>query len=275
MNQHPQTIPDLILFNQLAEHYVRLEGRLRNIAADMESLDQLIRAHYKTGAVNHTTRPGDSRSDIDLIDLGCGTGEQAAVLNHMGYAVHGIDISPRMIALAGQRFGRHPRLSFQLGDFRSYQQARGFAAGYSLFGCLNYLHQDTDLAAVFQNATALLKRSGILILEVWHRRPYSGLGYTYQAPAVVLESSGESIRRRRRVERSVRNGRDFIQIHYEYETRTGHLREMHTFRLFDCEEITRPAQAAGFTLLDVRGSLGESGFDRKRSGGMVLVLRAP
>src|SRR5215475_3395300 len=55
-----------------------------------------------------------------VLDLGCGTGRHALELARLGFAVHGIDASPRMIAHARGR--GPPELSAELrcetGDVR-------------------------------------------------------------------------------------------------------------------------------------------------------------
>lgn len=48
-----------------------------------------------------------------VADIGCGAGRMTAHLNDLGVPVHGIDISPNMIEVAGRA---HPGLRFEVGS---------------------------------------------------------------------------------------------------------------------------------------------------------------
>ncbi len=61
--------------------------------------------------------PGDLRG-ARVLDAGCGTGLMAAELAARGARVHGVDISPQLIAIADQRIAEdlRARVTFQAGD---------------------------------------------------------------------------------------------------------------------------------------------------------------
>lgn len=69
-----------------------------------------------------------------LLDLGCGTGSTAGYFFQRGMRVEGVDLSPRMIAVAKLRF---PAIVFRRGDIRKLRSPSGQLgavwAGYSLF----------------------------------------------------------------------------------------------------------------------------------------------
>src|SRR5262249_33067481 len=48
-----------------------------------------------------------------IVDLGCGSGAFTQLLLDVGFGVEGIDLSPRLIALARRL---HPRIAFREGD---------------------------------------------------------------------------------------------------------------------------------------------------------------
>lgn len=59
-------------------------------------------------------------SHASILDLGCGTGSVSVLLAQMGHAVTGIDLSPRMIAMAAEKARRHAvQIELQVGDAAS------------------------------------------------------------------------------------------------------------------------------------------------------------
>ena len=65
-----------------------------------------------------------------VADLGCGPGHVAAHLAALGVETLGIDLSPRMIEVAGQR---HPGLRFEVGDLLSLALPDASRAGAIAF----------------------------------------------------------------------------------------------------------------------------------------------
>lgn len=86
------------------------------------------------------------RPGARLLDLGCGTGEDAVFLASAGYSVVGIDSSPRMIEAARAKAERaglaSAALRFEVA--RAEDAAGRFDGAYSNFGALNCC----DLGAV-------------------------------------------------------------------------------------------------------------------------------
>jgi SAM-dependent methyltransferase len=75
-----------------------------------------------------------------LLDLGCGTGEDALFLASRGYSVTGVDVAPGMIACAREKAARHQRAEarFESGSFEQLERfGSGFDGAYSNFGALN------------------------------------------------------------------------------------------------------------------------------------------
>ena len=102
--------------------------------------------------LNRVFVPGDR-----LLDLGCGTGEDAAALARAGFRVHGVDISPRMIELAEERTqaeGLDDRVSFEALPVEEIDQlpVQGFDGAFSNFSAINCVK---DLRPV---ASALAER---------------------------------------------------------------------------------------------------------------------
>jgi SAM-dependent methyltransferase len=112
-----------------------------------------------------------------VLDLGCGTGEDALHLASLGVEVHGIDVSPAMIARARQkasalRGGVAPSVSFEVRAAEDLGSlAGGFDGAYSNFGALNC----TALPVVGPALQSRLRPGAPVAFCVIGARPLPGL----------------------------------------------------------------------------------------------------
>ena len=58
------------------------------------------------------------KTKCTILDIGCGTGKHADLLEKKNYEVHGIDISETMLEKAIANYGK--RISFTCGDIRNF-----------------------------------------------------------------------------------------------------------------------------------------------------------
>lgn len=99
-----------------------------------------------------------------LLDAGCGSGRYAAELARRGYIVHGVDLSPELVAVATQRIGERGILSFAVGDILTLPTARYDAI--LCRGVLNDLLDDDEREGAFAGFARALRPAGVLILDV-------------------------------------------------------------------------------------------------------------
>lgn len=100
-----------------------------------------------------------------VLDAGCGTGRYASELARRGYVVHGIDLSPELIAKASRSIAATPNLlSFAVGDISSPPAARYDAI--LCRGVLNDVLEDDERDRVLGGFARALRPSGVLILDV-------------------------------------------------------------------------------------------------------------
>ncbi|MDD2807706.1 MAG: class I SAM-dependent methyltransferase [Patescibacteria group bacterium] len=96
-----------------------------------------------------------------ILDLGVGSGWTSILLAKIGYQVVGVDVSPKMIALANQRANQEgAKVNFAVGDIHNWQSSSQFDAVV----CYDVLHHCYDVAAVLTKAANHLKSGGRLIL---------------------------------------------------------------------------------------------------------------
>lgn len=108
-----------------------------------------------------------------ILELGCGTGAHAEHLAHMGYTVHGVDMSQAMLARAEARKAALPpdvaaRLSFGFGDVRTVRTGETYDAAISLFHVMSYQTTNDDLKATFATAAVHLQVGGLFLFDFWY-----------------------------------------------------------------------------------------------------------
>lgn len=101
-----------------------------------------------------------------ILDVPCGQGRHAHLLAEAGYDVHGVDLSPDLLALAVQR-GTGPGLKYVRGDMRRLSAAWSsrFDAVINLFTSFGFFLDPADDARVIGEFARVLKPGGLL---VWH-----------------------------------------------------------------------------------------------------------
>lgn len=99
----------------ISETSLQLRQRMREFYETSESYKSLLDAHdevYLRHYVELVTR--FARSDSKILDLGCGNGISARVLNQTGFDVVGTDISPLFLEEA--RNWENPKLRYEVCD---------------------------------------------------------------------------------------------------------------------------------------------------------------
>lgn len=139
-----------------------------------------------------------------VLDAGCGPGWETRRFVKAGFRVTGIDLSPKLIALAK----RHaPRGRFIVGDMRSLPFTAGTFDGICAKASLLHLLR-RDVSRVLESFHRVLSRGGLLLVAVKEGRGSEvavdrAYGYRYERPFTyfgyrelvrMLEQSGFRIR---------------------------------------------------------------------------------
>jgi SAM-dependent methyltransferase len=96
----------------------------------------------------------------EVADLGCGPGRITAHLHTLGLDVHGVDLSPGMVAVARRE---HPGLRFDVGSMTALDLPAGRLAGALAWYSL--IHTPTEkLPALLAELSRVLRPGGQLVL---------------------------------------------------------------------------------------------------------------
>jgi SAM-dependent methyltransferase len=108
--------------------------------------------------------------DGAALELAIGTGRIAVPLARRGVPVHGIDLSPDMVAKLREKPGSES-IGVTIGDFATTRVDRTFALVYLVFNTIGNLTTQEAQVACFENVAAHLEPGGCFVIEL---RIYGG-----------------------------------------------------------------------------------------------------
>lgn len=133
-------------YDQVAEEYARrIYDELQHKPLDRQLLDRLVKRVGKLGPI---------------CDLGCGPGHVAAYLHSQGAEVLGVDLSPRMVAVARRL---NPTIKFQQGDMLELPFADEAWGGIAVFYSIIHIAREAVVNALLE-CKRLLKPGGVLLV---------------------------------------------------------------------------------------------------------------
>ena len=103
----------------------------------------------------------------DILELACGTGVMACILDDRGYRMTGMDRSESMIAVARQKAldGRRS-IAFQTGDMVDLPVSGSYDAVLCLYDSINYIMEEADIAAMMNGLHGVLNTGGLFVFDV-------------------------------------------------------------------------------------------------------------
>jgi SAM-dependent methyltransferase len=152
-----------------------------------------------------------------ILELGCGSGSHALCLCEMGYTLHGIDKSKKMLSLAKAKTSKLPvpalsRLSWRQADICHVQLNQQYDAVLSLFHVMNYQIGDEDIANLFKTVDGHLKSGGIFIFDCWN-----GPAVLHQPPEIrVKHAENDALLVTRICEPKLYPDRKIVDVHYTF-----------------------------------------------------------
>jgi SAM-dependent methyltransferase len=136
------------------------------------------------------------------LEFGIGTGRIALPLSRRNVRVHGIELSPAMVAqLRTQPGGQH--ITVTIGDFATTTVGGPFALVYLLRNTITNLTTQDEQVHAFGNAAAHLRPGGCFVIELHPRATTSPAGPDHARLHSHTRASGLRGVRRRRPDRRI------------------------------------------------------------------------
>ena len=107
----------------------------------------------------------DLAGDGAALELAIGTGRVALPLSRRGVRVHGIDLSPAMVAELQAKPGADG-IGVTIGDFATARVGGTFSLAYLVFNTIMNLTTQDEQVQCFRNVAAHLERGGCFVIEV-------------------------------------------------------------------------------------------------------------
>jgi SAM-dependent methyltransferase len=177
--------------------------------------------------------------DGAALELGIGTGRIAVPLRQRGVPVHGIDLSPAMVARLRAKPGAAD-IGVTIGDFATARAPGTFQVAYLVYNTIQNLTTQDEQVACFRNAAAHLAPGGCFVIE-------TGVPQLQRLPP------GETVRAFTvRPDRLGFDEYDVLNqglVSHHYRVTDGHLSVMSVpFRYVWPAELDLMARLAGMTL---------------------------
>jgi len=211
-----------------------------------------------------------------VLDLGCGTGGHALILQERGFRVTAVDRSRAMLERAKRKAGGgEPR--FLLGDIVELRLEARFDAVIAMFAVIGYQTEAEALSHALSSVYDHLKPGGLFIFDGWY------------GPAVLHQSPGERIKETgdpkgewsiRLAKPSLDALRQIVSIRYRVLTGRGKqilqtFEEVHTMRFFFPEETRLLLEGVGFSDIQISPFMALHRDITSDDWNMAVVARKP
>lgn len=185
----------------------------------------------------------------DVLELACGTGAMACILDGRGYRMTGIDRSESMIAVAKQKALEARRaIRFQVGDMVRLPASGPYDAVLCLYDSINYVMEEADVLAMMNRLRAVIKAGGLFVFDICTERN----SRRYFHNQVDRESNGDFsyVRRCEYVPDTCVQVNEF-QFTFNREGKRHSFRERHEQRIYPVARLAEICRASGYRVLGV------------------------
>ncbi|HBT78090.1 MAG TPA: SAM-dependent methyltransferase [Planctomycetaceae bacterium] len=240
-------------FTEVADYYDAMYVDQAGYEKECKQVAELVRQYGKT----------DGNA---LLDIACGTGEQARYLSRQ-FQVVGFDLSRRMIEIAQKKVAdKEFQAEFHVADMCDFELGGPFDVAVNLYGSIGFAENAGRMQAAVRTVHRHLKNGGVFILTPWSTREtfQEGIfsaadqrdGVCFCRMEVIRRFSDDKVR----VEMHHLIGKDMNVRSYKHEQ---------TITLFSETEYVSALESAGFEIVE------RLGVDQFRMGAFVCLKTEP
>ncbi len=200
------------------------------------------------------------------LDIGCGGGYFTRALRKAGYEMSGMDVSAEMLDKAQSAALKEGlRGEYILGDVARDKIARKYAFATAINDCFNYV-ESGKLQKAFKNVYGALKKGGVFLFDISSPKKYAE-----KFRDAVNMDDRDDVTYLSFATTDGKQARLDVTLFVKNEDGSyRRLDETHVQYVHTEEEILSALTAAGFTVLNAEGHLGE---DKAVSDRLVFLAR--
>ncbi len=204
----------------------------------------------------------DLKKESCILDAACGSGRHSVMVNHLGFKVHGMDLSPESINTA--KTNESETLSFSVADLRKFKQPMSYDVILNLFTSFGYFDSKSDNLQVLSNFKESLRPNGTLVLDFMN---------AYKVKQNLVHKESKTLNQIDfNITRKVENNIIIKQIQFkDHEGLERNYQERVSG--FEKEDFQRLFQEVGFEICHIFGDYFLNEFDRIESPRLILVAK--
>ena len=213
------------MFSESAELYDAIYQTFKDYATEADRIAGLIRAHHPTAQA--------------VLDVGCGTGEHVKHLRALGFEADGLDLDPRLLAVAHRKV---PTAQFFAADMSDFDLFKRYDVVACLFSSIGYLQAISRVTSAFRAFRRHLAPHGLVVVEPWFAP-----GVLRTGKGVTRRAAAAGVRVKRSSHTSISGNVSTLTFEYEIDDGQGvrHAKEVHELGLFTPREMCDAFEAVG------------------------------
>ncbi len=187
---------------------------------------------------------------VNILEVGCGTGNYTKLLLEQGYDITGIDISEKMLKIAKKKCRKG---KFHAMDLRQMALNERFDACIGMFAVIGYLTESNEIETAFKKVFTHLKDGGLFVFDIWN-----GLSVIRILPETRIKKFEDEYLKITRISEPLLRSADHVcDVNYKLfvlHKKNGKYEEIdeeHTVRFFFPKEVEYMLKATGFEVLKI------------------------
>ena len=203
-------------------------------------------------------------TDINVLDLACGTGRHSIIFAQYGFKVTAVDLSDKLLRVAKKAAEESEvKIDFVKSDIRNFSIDKKFHLILNLFTSFGYFNDDKENFRLFDIVADYLDASGYFVLDFFNK--------SYLEKNIVMESEDSfdhcTFTQKRRIE----NGRVIKDIYIDKNGKKDHYIE--SVRMYGKDEIIYAIEKSGLKIKNIFGGFDAEEFDDKKSQRIIIIAQ--
>lgn len=202
----------------------------------------------------------DLKPGIKVLDLACGAGRHAKVMNDLGLDAIGVDLSENSIKSAKKM--ENTSLHFDVHDMREPLPYKDLDVVFNLFTSFGYFNSKSENLMVLNAAYDALKPGGRMLIDFFNVE----VVVAYLIPQEVQVKQGIEFNIQREL------GEDAIVKRIQFNDQGNAYQFIERVQVLGLNDFANLFVQSGFNLVDVFGDYQLNAFEPKESKRLIMLI---